>query len=150
MRTAGYITIAPIRNAENLIQTVLEKHGMPTPESEHGMVWKGDDSIVWTNSYATVIKKTLTKYRYSDGGMLGDMLYKEFAEREKAGEIVYFDGVIGYVDKGFYEEFHKETLRNESPLDFVESRLSNYEKQLMGIIEKSGRTTIPGIGEIPN
>ena len=142
LRTAGYITIEPIRNAESLIQTVLEKHNMPMPELEHGMVWQGDDSIVWTNSYATVIKETLTKYRYSDGGMLGDILYKNLSEREKAGEIVYFDGVIGYVHKEFYEELRK----HESPL-FV---LSHYEKQLMGIIEKSGRTIIPGIGEIRN
>lgn len=142
LRTAGYITIQPIRNAENLIQTVLEKHGVPMPELEHGMVWKGADSIVWTNSYATVMKETVTKYRYSDGGMLGDLLYKKLSEREKAGEIVYFDGVIGYVDKAFYEALHK----HEDPL-FV---LSNYEKQLMGIIIKSGRTIIPGIGEIPN
>ena len=150
LRTAGYITIEPVRNAESLIQKVLDEYNMPMPELEHGMVWKGDDSIVWTNSYTTVIKETLTKYRYSDGGMLGDLLYKEFSEREKAGEIAYFDGVIGYVNKKFYDELHKEARRSESPLDFVLFRLSHYEKQLMGIIEKSGRTIIPGIGEIRN
>jgi len=142
LRTAGYITIQPIRNAEKLIQTVLEKHGMPTPELEHGMVWKGDDSIIWTNSYASVIKETLTRYSYTDGGMLGDLLYKELSELEKAGEIVYFDGVIGYVDSAFYNALRK----HKSPL----FELSRYEKELMGIIKKSGRTIIPGIGEIRN
>ena len=143
LRTAGYITIQPIRNAEKLIQEVLGKHGMPTmPELEHGMVWKGGDSIIWTNSYASVIKETITRYSYTDGGMLGDLLYKELSELEKAGEIVYFDGVIGYVDKAFYEALRK----HKSPL----FELSRYEKELMGIIKKSGRTIIPGIGEFRN
>lgn len=142
LRTAGYITITPIKNAENLIQTILDQHGMPMPELEHGMVWRGADSIVWTNAYATVIKETLPRYSYTDGGMLGDLLYKELDEREKAGEIVYFDGVIGYVDKAFYEALRK----HERPL----FELTLYEKQLMGILKRNGRTIIPSIGEIPN
>ncbi|RKU21007.1 hypothetical protein C6499_22575 [Candidatus Poribacteria bacterium] len=147
LRTAGYITILPIRNAEKLIQKVIEKYGDPTmPELEHGMVWKGDDSIIWTNSYASVIKETITKYNYTDGGMLGDLLYRELEKQKQAGEVVYFDGVIGYVDSAFYDKLQRMRFRPAKIL----LELSRNEKLLMGILQRDGQTIIPGLGRIPH
>lgn len=145
LRTAGYLTTGPIRNAENLIETVLDRHGMPE-DTENGMVWKGADSIIYTNSYASVIKETQTRYRHTEGGLLSDILSDELKNRENAGEIVYFDGVIGYIDSAFYDALHKMRFRPSELL----LELSRYEKELMGIIERRGRTIIPGVGRIPN
>lgn len=145
LRTAGFITKQPIKNAENLIQTVLDRHGMPE-DTEKGMVWKGADSVIYTDSYASVIKETQTRYKYTDGGLLSNILSQELQNREKAGEIVHFDGVIGYVDREFYDALYKMRYR---PTELL-LELSLYEKQLMGIIERRGQTIIPGVGRIPN
>ena len=144
LRTAGYLTTEPIKNAENLIKIVTDEHDVPI-SSENGMVWESTNSVIWTNSYASVIKNSLTRYKYTKGGLFSDMLSKELSQREKAGEIVYFDGVIGYFDKAFY----KSLLQMQSPSELL-SELSSYEQQLMGIIERRGRTIIPGLEEIPH
>ena len=36
LRTAGYVTLSPVMNAENIIKEAVDKHGMPTTVNQHG------------------------------------------------------------------------------------------------------------------
>lgn len=139
LRTAGYVTKEPIKNAKNLIEAAVEKHGMPTSENG-GMVWKSLDTVIYADIYASVQKATVTKHDYSDGGLLQHLLEKELAQKEP-GRIYYLDGAIGYVDRAFYDELHE--IR--SPL----SELSFYEKQLMGIVQRGKRVIYPDGQTVP-
>ena len=49
--------------------------------------------------------------------------------------------MLAYVDKSFFYQL--------SEMNYPEDELSFYEKMLMGVIRKAGRTTIPGLGTIP-
>lgn len=142
LRAAGYVTINPIPKAENLIKNAVDKHGMPDthnryPDGLEEMVWKRPDTVIFTNLSPTVTKATPTKYEYSNRGLLKDVL----KNRPKAGVITYYDGVYAHVDPAFFAELHE--------VDFPAAELSFYEKQLMGVLLKSKRTIIPGLGTIP-
>ncbi len=140
LRAAGYLTDTPIINADNMIKEAVEKHGMPTAETD-GMVWTTPDTVIYADVYSSVRRSTATRYRYSSGGLLQDLLQEELAKRGGAGDIVYFDGVFAYIDRAFYDELHETEL----PLD----ELSFYEKQLMGVLKRGNRWIIPGLGTIP-
>lgn len=140
LRAAGYVTQTPVINADNMIREAVEIHGMPTTETE-GMVWKNPETVIYADVYDSVEKTTMTRYEYSSGGMLQDLLQKELAKRGKVGSITYFDGVFAYVDKAFYDQLYE----TEFPL----SELSAYEKQLMGVTKRRKRQIIPGLGTIP-
>lgn len=146
LRTAGYLTEQPVQNADVLLEEAVKRHGMPigdVPEKrEEGLVWVNPNTVVYANIYTTIKKKNLAQYQYSKGGLLEDILANQLADQSEAGEVVYLDGVFAYVDRAFYEQLHEI----ESPL----TELSLYEKQLMGVIKRRGRTIIPGIGTIPN
>lgn len=137
LRTAGYMTDKPIRDADNLIREAIDKHGEPTGETG-GYVWKIPDTVIYANVYASTAKSTVTKYEYSSGGLLQGLIKPK---EEKAGHIFYFDGVFAYVDRAFFDQLHEVNF----PLD----ELSFYEKQLMGVIERRKRQIIPGVGTIP-
>lgn len=140
LRTAGYVTDEPVQNAENLIREAVKKHGMPTEEGD--LVWKGVDTVIYADVYTSVEKRTMTKYQYSSGGLLKEVLAKNLAAREKPGKIFYLDDVFAYVDRRFFDKLHE--------INFPLQELSFYEKQLMGIIQRRGRTIIPCFGTIPN
>lgn len=136
------MTINPIPKAENLIKNAVDKHGMPDthnryPDGLEEMVWKRPDTVIFTNLSPTVTKATPTKYEYSNRGLLKDVL----KNRPKAGVITYYDGVYAHVDPAFFAELHE--------VNFPAAELSFYEKQLMGVLLKSKRTIIPGLGTIP-
>ena len=124
----------------NLIREAVNKHGMPTDEAGN-MVWKDSETVIYANVYTSVKKQNLTKYEYSSGGLLGDILRRDLAKRGEAGTLVYLDGVFAYVDRAFYDELHE--------INFPLSELSFYEKELMGVIKRRSRTIIPGVGTIP-
>ena len=140
LRTAGYVTEEPVENAENLIREAVNKHGMPTDEAG-GMVWKSFDTVIYANVYTSVKRQSMTKYEYSSGGLLQDVLKRNLMKRDEAGTLVYLDGVFAYIDKAFYDELHE--------INFPLSELSSYEKQLMGVIKRRSRTIIRGVGTIP-
>jgi len=140
LRAAGYVTETPVINADNMIKEAVEKHGMPTTETE-GMVWKNPETVVYADVYDSVVKDTMTRYEYSQGGLLQDLLQKELAKRGQAGSITYFDGVFAYIDKAFYDQLHE--------MEFPLSELSFYEKQLMGVTKRRKRQIISGLGTIP-
>lgn len=141
LRTAGYVTLTPVMNAENIIKEAVDKHGMPTTVNNTEMMWKNSDTVIFANVYDSVKKVTQTKYQHTSGGLLRDVLQRNLASRGEAGVIKYFDGVFAYVDRAFYDQLYE--------VEFPLSELSFYEKQLMGVIERGKRTIIPGLGTIP-
>ena len=141
LRTADYVTLTPVMNAENIIKEAVDKHGMPTTVNNTEMIWKNSDTVIFANVYDSVKKVTQTKYQHTSGGLLRDVLQRNLASRGEAGVIKYFDGVFAYVDRAFYDQLYE--------VEFPLSELSFYEKQLMGVIERGKRTIIPGLGTIP-
>jgi len=147
LRTAGYISKTPIPNADNIIDKAVEEHGLPNIQDD-GMIWKTFDTVVYTKIYESVTRTSRTRYNYArdkdgnpTGGLLGGIV-KNKINHQTQGTISYLDGVLTYVDREFYDDLHE--------MSFPLNELSFYEKQLMGIIERSGRTIIPGIGTIPS
>ena len=149
LRTAGYITVEPIPDADDLRKAAVDKYGPPDGQEtyEEGpneglkeMIWTTMDTVIFSNLYPTVTQQTLTPYDRTDGGLLKGLLEKQRSETQ-AGNIVYYTGVHAYIDKAFF--YKLQELRY--PLD----ELSSYEKQLMGVTVKGKRTIIPGLGTIP-
>ena len=145
LRTAGYLSITPIPNAENLIKEAVDKHGMPTTHKTYldgleEMIWKTSEMVIFCNLSPTVTKLTPTKYKYSGRGLLQDIVKNELPKQQPGG-ITYWDGVYAHVDPAFFKQLHEVN----SPL----SELSFYEKQLLGVLFKSRRTIVPGIGTLP-
>lgn len=146
LRTAGYLTINSIPNADDLIKEAIEKHGEPESNRSYcgGLqekVWKTHDTVIFANLYPTVKKKTRTNYGYSpEGGLFREIPHKRLPAQEP-GTIYYWDGTYAHIDPAFFTDLHEANL----PVD----ELSFYEKRLMGIILKKGGTQIPGFGTIP-
>lgn len=149
LRTAGYITAAPIPNADNLTKAVVDKYGPPDGQETYEggpneglreMIWTTPHTVIFSNLYPTVTKQTLTAYDRTDGGLLKGLIEKQRAET-RSGDIVYYTGVHAHIDKAFF--YKLQELRY--PLD----ELSSYEKQLMGATVRGRRTIIPGLGTIP-
>ena len=76
LRTAGYITIQPVPNADNLREAVVDKYGPPDGQEtyEDGpneglkeMIWTTPDTVIFSNLYPTVTKQTLTRIRPDRG-----------------------------------------------------------------------------------
>ena len=149
LRTAGYITTEPVPNADNLRKKMVDKYGPPDRQEtyEDGpnvglreMIWTTPDTVIFSNLYPTVTKRTQSLYDRTDGGLLEGLIEKQRAET-RAGDIVYYTGVHAYIDKAFF--YKLQELRY--PLD----ELTSYEKQLMGVTVRGRRTTVPGVGTIP-
>ena len=149
LRTAGYSTIEPVPDADDLRKAVVDKYGPPDGQEtyEDGpnkglreMIWTTGDTVIFSNLYPTVTRETLTPYDRTDGGLLKGLLEKQRSETQ-AGSLVYYTGVHAHVDKAFF--YKLQQLR--FPLD----ELTSYEKQLMGVAVKGKRTIIPGVGTIP-
>ena len=143
LRTAGYSTIEPVPDADDLRKAVVDKYGPPDGQEtyEDGpnkglreMIWTTGDTVIFSNLYPTVTRETLTSYDRTDGGLLKGLLEKQRSETQ-AGSLVYYTGVHAHVDKAFF--YKLQQLR------------PSYEKQLMGVAVKGKRTIIPGVGTIP-
>ncbi|MDE0688755.1 MAG: hypothetical protein OXI61_11355 [Candidatus Poribacteria bacterium] len=145
LRTAGYITIAPVPHADNIRKAVVDKYGPPDGQETYDdglkeMVWTTPDTVIFSNLSPTVIKHTQSPYDRTNGGLLKGLIEKQRSET-RAGNIVYYDGVHAHIDKAFF--YKLQELRY--PLD----ELSSYEKQLMGVNVRGRRAIIPGVGTIP-
>lgn len=149
LRTAGYITLQPVPNADNLRKAVVDKYGPPDGQEtyEDGpneglkeMIWTTPDTVIFSNLYPTVTKQTQTPYDRTDGGLLKGLVEKQRAETQ-SGNIVYYTGVHAHIDKAFF--YKLQGLRY--PLD----ELTVHEKVLMGYLVPGKRTIIPGLGTIP-
>ena len=136
LRTAGYITHIPVKNAENIIKKCVSEHGMPTVVSD-GMTWKTPDTVIYARSYRSVTTVTPTKHAYSSGGALAHILHGKLP-KDQAGVQHRFDAMFTFIDKEFYSDLEEM----DDPL----RELIFYEKQLFGIILRRGRTIYKGGG----
>ena len=146
LRTAGYISKSPIPNADNIVDKAVKEHGLPN-EQDDGMIWKTSNTVVYTKIYESVRRVSRTRQDYArdssgnpTGGLLRDVVRNQISD-QKPGSVSYLDGVLTYVDRKFFDDLHE--------MNFPLAELSFYEKQLMGIIERSKRTIIPGFGSVP-
>ena len=138
LRTAGYYTKNSSLNADNIIEKAIELHGEPEKLGD-GWIWTTTDTLIYTNIYTTVTKLRRSQYQHTPGGGLLEKLPRR--ERQETGSIAYGDAMLAYVDKSFFYQL--------SEMNYPEDELSFYEKMLMGVIQKAGRTVIPGLGTIP-
>lgn len=137
LRTAGYISMTPVPNAENLIKAAVDKYGLPDKHGPAGcgleeMVWKSYDTVIFANLSATVTKFTRTKFEYSGSGLFGEFLRKQLP-KQRPGVTMYYDVVYAHVDPAFFND----VIEGKFPLLLQE--LSFYEKQLTGVLLKSQR-----------
>lgn len=145
LRTAGYVTITPLPNGDDLLKEAVNKHGVPETHGQYcgglqEMIWKTPNKVIFANLYKTREKRTSVNYGYSGTGLIRDIVRNELPSGT-AGVITYWDGTYAHVDPVFFKQLHEINL----PL----SDLSFYEKRLMGIVLRKGGTQIPGLGTIP-
>ena len=145
LRTAGYLSNTPIPDADNLIREAVDKYGVPDIHETYmdglqEMVWKRSDNVIFANLYPSFTKISSTDNKYSRRGLFKDLLRKQLPE-QNAGTIQYWDATYVHVDPAFFNELHE--------VNFPLSELSFYEEKLTGVIMRSHRTQIQGLGTIP-
>ncbi len=126
LRAAGYITEKPVKNAQNMTQMCVSKHGQPTERVKEGMVWKTSDTVIYAHAYISHINLSNMKYERTSGDLLADIVHNYTKQKSKL--INRWDGVWSYIDADFYNE-------QQSKSHFVD--LSLYEKVLLGIIKRN-------------
>lgn len=110
------------------------------------MVWDLPETYIYVNMYPSIQKLTNLRYKHtSDGGLLlGKILEPYLNKRDTEGVIEYYDGSFAYVDKAFYNQLQEEETAYKAYAE-----MSFYEKRLLGVIDRAGKTVIPGLGTIP-
>ena len=106
LRAAGYLTETPVAISDpNSVfrQTLLDTLGEPTETLEDGgMLWKNEDTVVYTNSYRAVDTDSEISYETRTG------IY--YFETTTAAYTASWHIIAGYIDRKFYDELqNKET-----------------------------------------
>ena len=127
LRAAGYLTETPVAIPDpNSVfrQNLLDTLGEPTETLEDGgMLWKNEDTVVYTNSYRAVD----TDSRFLARGAPGSIISRPQRQRTPQWHII-----AGYIDRNFYDELvNKET---ELP---IHAELSYYEKIFFGMFHST-------------
>ena len=139
LRAAGYITDQPVKRSDKIIEQSVAELGEPTQILNDGMVWLDDETLVYSNAYASRVVDRGSEYTFS-GGILSRVL----EPRETPGIEKRWDGVWAYIDQDFYKEMHEVNV----PLD----EMSFYEKLLFGVLKRrsiytyysnTGRFSVP-------
>ena len=144
LRTAGYLSITPIPNADNLIKEAADKYGVPDIHETYmdgleEMVWKETETVIFSNLDPSTKKLIQRDRRYSGRGLFKDLSNQP----QESGLITYWDGAYAHVDRAFFDAL------DESEKRFPIDELSFYEKRLTGIVLRGKSTIIPGLGTIP-
>ena len=141
LRSAGYITQKPVKNAQNLVKKCIEKYGIPKHELTDGMMWQLPKTIVYVDGYKSHAIARNSTYQRS-AGVLELILPKPVEDDDL---IARWDGVLTYIDRNFYNEL----AETEFPL----LNLSYYEKRLFGILKRRAsirvRTETGGTVNVP-
>ena len=139
LRAAGYITDQPVKGADKIIAQSVQELGEPSQVLNDGMIWIDDETLVYSNAYASRVVDRGSEYTFS-GGILSRVL----DPRETPGVEKRWDGVWAYIDQDFYREMHEVNV----PLD----EMSFYEKLLFGVLKRrsiytyysnTGRFSVP-------
>ena len=102
LRAAGYITDQPVKGADKIIEQSVQELGEPTQILNDGMVWLDDETLVYSNAYASRVVDRGAEYTFS-GGILSRVL----DTRETPGIEKRWDGVWAYIDRTFTERCTK-------------------------------------------
>ncbi len=129
LRTAGYLTIAPIPDADDLIKEAVKNHGVPE-DTQGEKIWKTPRTMIYAALSPTVRVEQVTKYEYTRSGLVKDAVRNQLPGG-KAGIRRYWDGVYTHVDRAFFDQLHE--------MDLPLADLSFYEKRLMGVVIKARR-----------
>ena len=123
LRAAGYLTETPVAVSDPdsvFRQNLIDTLGEPTETLEDGgMVWKNEDTVVYTNTY----RATGTNSRFTTRSAPGSIISRPQRQRTPSWHII-----TGYIDREFYDELqNKET---ELP---IHAELSYYEEIFFGM-----------------
>ena len=123
LRAAGYLTETPVAIPDpNSVfrQTLLDTLGEPTETLEDGgMLWKNEETVVYTNSYRAVD---------TDRGLIARSAPGSIISRPQRQRTPSWHIIAGYIDRKFYDELqNKET---ELP---IHAELSHYEEIFFGM-----------------
>ena len=123
LRAAGYLTETPVATPDPdsvFRQNLLETLGEPTETlTDGGMLWKNEETVVYTNSYRAVDTNSQFLTRSTPGSIIS---------RPQRQRTPQWHIIAGYIDRNFYDELqNKET---ELP---IHAELSYYEEIFFGM-----------------
>jgi hypothetical protein len=124
LRTAGYITNIPVKNADNLFDKSYEEHGEPT-YVDKGSTWIQPKTVIYSNLYKSYVKPTSARTLFCGNlsYVINDKTMTQFA-----GAISRWDATYTYIDRQFYNDL-LELERSELEISF-------YEQKLLGITRR--------------
>ena len=93
----------PIENTDKIIEQSVQELGEPTQILNDGMVWLDDETLVYSNAYASRVINRGSEYTFS-GGILSHIV----DPRETPGVEKRWDGVWAYIDQDFYRGLHEK------------------------------------------
>lgn len=126
LRAAGYMTATPASTDKPdsvFRQGLLEALGNPTETLEDGgMLWLGDETIVYTNAYRAVQSSSGYVRRSAPGSIV------PIPRRQ---QLQGWHLITGYIDRNFYNE-----ILNAETWDAIHSELTHYEEIFFGMFRK--------------
>ena len=126
LRAAGYMTatVASTDDPDSVFrQELLETLGDPTETLEDGgMLWFGDETVVYTNAYRAVGGNTSFHTRSAPGSII------PIPRRQ---QLQGWHLITGYIDRNFYNE-----ILNAETWETIHSELSHYEEIFFGMFRK--------------
>jgi hypothetical protein len=126
LRSAGYITEKPVKNAQNIIKKCVDEFGTPTNEFDDGMVWETPKTVIYANVYSSHVTVGISSREQTSSGVFSNTEHNP--PKNKPGTIERWDGVWSYIDRTFYDELQDDAL--------VLADISFYEKVLFGMIKR--------------
>lgn len=126
LRAAGYMTTTPAStdNPDSVFrQELLETLGDPTETLEDdGMLWLGDETVVYTNAYRAMVGNRDFYRRSAPGSII------PIPQRQ---QLQGWHLITGYIDRNFYNE-----ILNAETWETIHSELSHYEEIFFGMFRK--------------
>ena len=123
LRAAGYLTETPVAIPDpNSVfrQNLLDTLGEPTETlADGGILWKNEETVVYTNSYRAV---------ETDRGFLARSAPGSILSRPQRQRTPRWHIIAGYIDRKFYDELENQEI--ELP---IHAELSYYEEIFFGM-----------------
>ena len=126
LRAAGYMTSTPASTDKPdsvFRQELLEALGDPAEILEDGgMLWFGDETVVYTNTYRALAGNTGFYSRSAPGSII------PIPRRQ---QLQGWHLITGYIDRNFYDE-----ILDAETWETIHSELSHYEEIFFGMFRK--------------
>ena len=126
LRAAGYMTStpAPMDNPDRVFRRqLLNTLGEPAEVLEDGgMIWHGDETVVYTNAYRADQSSTGYVRRSAPGSIIS------MPQRQ---QLQGWHLITGYIDRNFYNE-----ILNADTWESIHGELTHYEEIFFGMFRK--------------